>query len=260
MKRWRSKRAVATLLIAAVVAGGCDSNGGDDGRPIMVSNQASETATAGDLTREQRRVAVLASEAYLRDSPMSRAQLIDLLSNDYGGEEEVFSVHDAAVGIDSLNVDWVAQAEAQAQRYLALGMGFSKNGLISQLSGEYGGEFTVEEATAAVNSLTVNWDAQAVAYAERQASENAEWSQASVLKEMTRDPATGFTVEEANAAIEAADVDWDEQAANAARQILSRSIASVTCQEMIDRLVEDPHNFTPAQAKEGATRAGACEA
>lgn len=49
-----------------------------------------------------------------------------------------------------------------AKQYLALGMGFSQAGLIQQLSSSAGDGYPLAIATATVDSLNVNWDAQAV--------------------------------------------------------------------------------------------------
>ena len=49
-------------------------------------------------------------------------------------------------------VDWVEQAKKSAQNYLDFS-DFSKQGLIDQLSSEYGEQFTVEQATEAVEAV-----------------------------------------------------------------------------------------------------------
>lgn len=56
-------------------------------------------------------------------------------------------------------------AVRSAQSYLEL-MGFSRQGLIDQLSSEYGDQYDVADATVAVDSLDVDWNAQAVRSAE----------------------------------------------------------------------------------------------
>jgi short-subunit dehydrogenase len=53
------------------------------------------------------------------------------------------------------------QAVEAAQSYLQMG-GFSRQGLIDQLSSSAGEGFPLQDATAAVDSLSVNWNAQAV--------------------------------------------------------------------------------------------------
>ena len=54
------------------------------------------------------------------------------------------------------------QALDSAQSYLALGSGFSRQGLIDQLDSPYGGKFSVADATWAADHAGANWDAQAV--------------------------------------------------------------------------------------------------
>ena len=49
-----------------------------------------------------------------------------------------------------------------AQDYLSMGSGFSRAGLIDQLSSAAGDGYPLADATFAVNSLNENWDAQAV--------------------------------------------------------------------------------------------------
>jgi len=87
--------------------------------------------------------AVRSAESYLRFMGFSRQGLIDQLSSEFGDQ---FPVEDATVAVDSLNVDWNAQAARSAQSYLDM-MGFSCDGLIDQLSSEYGDKYTVEQAT-----------------------------------------------------------------------------------------------------------------
>jgi hypothetical protein len=51
-------------------------------------------------------------------------------------------------------------AVRSARNYLEF-KGFSRQGLIDQLSSEYGDKFGVSDATAAVDSLTIDWNTQA---------------------------------------------------------------------------------------------------
>ncbi len=53
-----------------------------------------------------------------------------------------------------------ANAARSAQQYLEM-TGFSRRGLIEQLSSDAGEGYNVEDATAAVDSLTVDWNEQA---------------------------------------------------------------------------------------------------
>ncbi|WP_081880501.1 Ltp family lipoprotein [Paenirhodobacter enshiensis] len=56
-------------------------------------------------------------------------------------------------------------AVRSAKSYLNL-KGFSREGLIEQLSSEYGDGYNITDATAAVDSLSVDWNEQAARSAE----------------------------------------------------------------------------------------------
>lgn len=73
----------------------------------------------------------------------SRDGLIEQLSSPYG---DGYSVSDATAAVDSLSVDWNAQAVRSAEQYLQM-TGFSCSGLIEQLSSEYGSKYTIDQAT-----------------------------------------------------------------------------------------------------------------
>ena len=57
-------------------------------------------------------------------------------------------------------------AARSANSYLSMS-GFSRQGLIDQLSSPYGDGYSVADATAAVNSLSVDWNVQAARSAEQ---------------------------------------------------------------------------------------------
>jgi hypothetical protein len=73
----------------------------------------------------------------------SRSGLIKQLSSDAG---DGYSVADATVAVDHLNVDWNEQATRSAKQYLSM-MGFSCSGLIEQLSSSAGDQYTMNQAT-----------------------------------------------------------------------------------------------------------------
>lgn len=57
-------------------------------------------------------------------------------------------------------------AARSAKQYLRI-QGFSRNGLIQQLSSDYGDSYNVSDATVAVDSLNIDWNKQAVRSAEQ---------------------------------------------------------------------------------------------
>jgi hypothetical protein len=81
------------------------------------------------------------ARGYLDIMSFSRSDLIDQL------EYEGYSTGDATVAVDSLKVDWNAQAAKKAEEYLDI-MPFSRSGLIDQL--EYEG-FTASQAEYGVS-------------------------------------------------------------------------------------------------------------
>jgi len=99
-------------------------------------------ASAQSLTGPQRN-AVRSAEAYLSFTAFSRKGLIDQLSSSAG---EGYDIADATAAVDSLYVDWDAQAVISAEQYLEM-MGFSCKGLIDQLSSSAGEQYTKSQAT-----------------------------------------------------------------------------------------------------------------
>ena len=101
-------------------------------------------ASAQDLTGPQKN-AVRSAESYLSFAGFSRDGLIEQLSSPYG---DGYDIADATAAVDSLGVDWNAEAVEAAMQYLEL-TGFSCNGLIEQLSSEHGSRFSRSQATYA---------------------------------------------------------------------------------------------------------------
>ena len=97
---------------------------------------------AEGLTGPQKN-AVRSAKQYLGIQGFSRDGLIQQLSSDAG---DGYSVADATVAVDSLDIDWKKQAVRSAKQYLSI-MGFSCKGLIEQLSSSAGDRYTVSQAT-----------------------------------------------------------------------------------------------------------------
>ncbi|MES1948196.1 hypothetical protein C84B14_12633 [Salinisphaera sp. C84B14] len=104
------------------------------------------TAWGAGLTGPQRH-AVRSAEQYLSFQGFSRNGLIEQLSSEGG---EGYSVADATAAVDSLDVDWNAQAVKSARQYLEI-QGFSCTGLIEQLSAEGGDGYTEPQARYGAN-------------------------------------------------------------------------------------------------------------
>lgn len=141
---------------------------------------------------------------YLEYSGFSKAGLVDQLSSEYGDKYPV-EVAEFAVQYleDNDLVDWQAEAIESAQSYLELS-GFSRTGLIDQLSSEYGDKYTAEEAAAAVQHLEdnslVDWKEEAVQSAQSYL-EYSEFSREGLIDQLTSEYGDKFTAEEAEYAL-----------------------------------------------------------
>jgi len=103
---------------------------------------------AGTLSQMQ---ALAAAENYLGDGQgFSRQGLIDQLDSSYGNS---FSVADATWAVDHSGANWDAQAVECAKGYMSSGQGFSRQGLIDQMTSAYGNKFTLPQAEYAATAV-----------------------------------------------------------------------------------------------------------
>ena len=104
---------------------------------------APTTAPAGPTLTQQQQSPVEPAKQYLSTQAFSQQGLIDQLDSPDGGG---YSVHVATVAVDSLTVNWNAEAVQSAKEYLAT-QPMSCNDLIQQLDSPYGEKLTVAQAT-----------------------------------------------------------------------------------------------------------------
>lgn len=146
-----------------------------------------------------------------------------------------------------------ANAVRSAEDYLSF-MGFSRQGLIDQLSSEYGSGYSVEDATFAVDHLEVDWNEQAVTSAASYL-DTMPFSRAGLIDQLSSEHGSQYTVEQATAAVDGIEVDWNEQAAMAADNYLDTMAFSR--QGLIDQLSSEyGSQFTLEQATYGVDQAG----
>ncbi|WP_343263226.1 Ltp family lipoprotein [Luteimonas qiangzhengi] len=82
-----------------------------------------------------------------------------------------------------------------ANQYLSF-QGFSRDGLIEQLSSDYGDGYSVADATAAVDSLTVDWNEQAVRSAQQYLSMQG-FSCKGLIEQLSASAGDKYTVSQA---------------------------------------------------------------
>ena len=137
---------------------------------------------------------------YLEYMEFSRQGLIDQLSSLYGGGYTVSEAEYAMEYLEENNlVDWNEQAYKNAISYIEM-MPFSRQGLIDQLTSEYGSQFTAEEAEYAVSTLEknklVDWNEQAVRDA-RSYLEMMAFSKQELINQLSSEYGSKFTKEQA---------------------------------------------------------------
>jgi hypothetical protein len=93
------------------------------------------------------------------------------------------------------------QAVNSAENYLADGQGFSEQGLLQQLTSQYGSGFSTSDAQFAINYLNPNWDQQAVEAAKNYLNDGQGFSQSSLLQQLTSSYGSGFTYAQAEYAL-----------------------------------------------------------
>jgi hypothetical protein len=84
------------------------------------------------------------------------------------------------------------QAVESATRYLGMGNGFSRAGLIKQLSSKYGEGFPEAVAIFAVDHLKVNWNQQAAESA-KSYMQMGGFSRAGLIQQLSSSAGEGFT-------------------------------------------------------------------
>lgn len=84
-----------------------------------------------------------------------------------------------------------SNAARSAQQYLSM-TGFSRDGLIGQLSSESGDQYDVADATAAVDSLGVDWNEQAVRSAKQYLSMSG-FSCSGLIDQLSSDSGDKYT-------------------------------------------------------------------
>lgn len=151
----------------------------------------------GELTPTQQQAADEAAD-YVEFIPSSRARLIEVLTLD-----GTYTEPDATVAVDSLNIDFNEQALLESQTLIEYGT-YARQSLIASLSWEYGGAFTLEEATYAADNVGADWNAEAVDAAEASLGIFDAPNCEEVVDYLTND--VGFTPEEAQYGAEAVDI------------------------------------------------------
>ena len=147
------------------------------------------------------------------------------------------------------------QAVDAAEGYLSEGQGFSKQGLLSQLTSSAGNGFSKSDAEFAVKYLNPDWSAQAVDAGQGYLSGGQGFSDQGLLQQLTSSAGDGFTEAQAEYAINSLHPDWDAQAVDAAKGYMQ--MGGFSQASLIQQLTSSAGNgFTQAQAEYAASQVG----
>uniref|UniRef100_UPI0026204172 Ltp family lipoprotein n=1 Tax=uncultured Psychrobacter sp. TaxID=259303 RepID=UPI0026204172 len=207
------------------------------------------------------------AKSYLQDSGFSRNGLIEQL--EYDG----YTGSDATTAVDSLDMNWIKQAKKTAKSYLQ-DSGFSRNGLIEQL--EYDG-YTSSDATIAVDSLNLSQSksdkpkqsqTETVEFIPKNLADltnpqkNAvrsakDWIEYSAYSRKnlieTLSQSDGYTIDDATAAVDGLNIDWNEQALRSAKDWLEYS--GYSRKNLIETFSQSD-GYSQSQATYAAEKAG----
>ena len=185
---------------------------------------------------------------------------VGTVSNDPDFQDAVGGVQESSEGLTGPR----GNAVRSAKQYLRTSA-VSRSVLIKQLSSEYGSGYSLADATAAVDSLNVDWNEQAARSA-KQYIKMSGFSRSGLIKQLSYGVGEEYNVADATAAVDSLGVDWNEQAARSAKQYLS--ISGFSCKGLIDQLSSEyleenrayysGDGYTESQATYGARKAGAC--
>ena len=197
--------------------------------------------------------AVDSAQSYLSEGQgFSEQGLLNQLTSSSG---ECFLEPDAEFAIRYLNPDWDQQAVDAAEDYLSEGQGFSEQGLLNQLTSSYGSGFAAPDAEFAIHYLNPNWDQQAVDSAQSYLTGGQGFSEQGLIQQLTSSSGSGFTLTQAEYAIDHVNADWDAQAVDAAKGYMQ--MGGFSQESLIQQLTSSAGNgFTQAQAEYAASQVG----
>ena len=145
------------------------------------------------------------------------------------------------------------QALSKAKSYLNLS-GFSYQGLIDQLSSQYGEGFSVEDATFAVDHCEADWNAEALEKAKSYLSMSG-FSYQGIIDQLSSNAGDKFTVEQATYAADNCGADWNQEAVEAGQSYLQ--LGGFSRSRLIEQLSSNSGSkFTKEQATYAADQLG----
>lgn len=146
---------IAVIIVIAIATnsnhGPTSALSAGPGTQAQTAPPADAPANTGPAGTTSELQALTSAQDYLSDGQgFSRQGLIDQLDSSSGDN---FSVADATWGVNHSGANWDDQAVDCAKGYMSDGQGFSREGLIQQMTSAYGNQFTEAQAEYAANAV-----------------------------------------------------------------------------------------------------------
>ena len=152
---------LATAVVARVTKGSLPSKTSADVTALLTK----ESAVQNDLRAFEKlgsSASITTSESKIKSDESAQSTAIATLNGDLVTKQKTSSSTSAPATTAPAKLTQQQQsARGEANQYLST-QAFSKQGLIDQLDSPDGGGYSVNDATVAVDSLTVNWNTEAV--------------------------------------------------------------------------------------------------
>ncbi len=234
------------IICVCIMAGLCACSGEaqSSAQPASVSSTAAESAPAVSETN--------GNEAPETNAPEETSETV--------AKETAAPETQAPETEDDMTMSQKNVIRA-AQEYLEYSA-FSRAGLFTQLTSEYGSQYPEEDAEFALSYLDendlVDWNEQAVRSAQDYLEYSA-FSRTGLIDQLSSEYGSQFTQEQAEYAVDHLEknnlVDWNEQAVRAAQEYLEYSAFSRA--ELIEQLSSEyGSQFTQEQAEYAAGEVG----
>jgi hypothetical protein len=160
-KNWFRRHPILTIILGLIVIGAISSAAASKGQsPRSSANTSNPAATSRPITTPASTAPTLASKPAKPKPTLTGPQ---------------------------------QQAVEAAQNYLSMGSGFSRSGLIKQLSSSYGSGFPKAVAVFAVDHLNVAWNQQAVLAAKGYKETGGGFSCSGMIQQLSSSYGSGFT-------------------------------------------------------------------
>ena len=185
---------VAVIIVAGAIGTNDSKETNIESGQEVSQNTIAENKPEDNIPTEYKS-ALRKAESYSNIMHMSKAELYDQLTSEYG---ESFTA--AQYAVDNVEADWKQNALKKAESY-ANNMHMSKAGVYDQLTSEHGEQFTPEEAQYAIDNVDADWKQNALKKAESY-QEHMAMSPSAIYDQLVSEYGEQFTAEEAQYAVD----------------------------------------------------------